>query len=525
MRWLILSFAPSSLLLGVTTHISTDIAAVPLLWVIPLALYLSTFVLVFARRTVLPHAWMIRLQPYLVLLLAVLFFHRVSDRPVPMLLLHLATFFVIAMVCHGELARTRPKPDRLTEFYLYLSIGGVLGGLFNAIVVPELFPKPNEFLAGVIETRRGIFEYPLMIAVACLLRPKAPLSDDTALARRLDLALPLALLFGLGAVVFGMELAGLFVTASGTAIISAPAALIAFSFRKRPLRFGLGVGAILLAGAFCCAQMSHAVWTQRNFFGVLRVIYQPDSHAYSMVHGTTEHGAQRLDPAHRLEPLTYYHRTGPLGDIFEAMSGPRKPREIGIIGLGTGAIASYGQAGQHITYYEINPSVERIARDPQYFTYLESCKADIDVILGDARLALANAPDGHFNLLILDAFNSDAIPIHLITREAIQLYLDKLAEDGVLALHISNRCLNLAPVLGNIAKDRGVVCRLRWDGGISDQQRREGKSSSLWGVMARRPEHLEGPLNGPNWRPLPPDPDSPLWTDDFSSILSVLNWW
>jgi hypothetical protein len=495
--------------------------------VIPLALYLATFVLVFARRTILPHAWMIRLQPVFVLLLAVLFFHGVSDRPALILLLHLTSFFLTAMVCHGELARTRPGPDRLTEFYLYVSIGGVLGGLFNAIVIPELFPRPSEFLVGVFETRLGVFEYPLMIAVACVLRPKAPESKNTALARRLDLALPLALLLVAGGVVFRLERAGQIATPNRTAIILASAGLIVFAFRKRPLRFGLGVGAIFLAGAFCCAQTSSAIWKERNFFGVLRVlvISRPGFHAHSMVHGATVHGMQSLHPEFRREPLTYYHRTGPLGDIFEAMSGPRKPREIGIIGLGAGAIASYSQAGQHITYYEIDPAVERLARDPQYFTFLGDCEADVDVILGDARLTLENAPDGHFDLLILDAFNSDAIPIHLITREAIQLYLNKLTDDGVLALHISNRSLNLAPVLGNIAGDRGAVCRIKWDRDVSREQHYQGKFTSVWAVMARRPEHLAGPLNNANWRPIPPDPNSPLWTDDFSSILSVLNWW
>jgi len=510
-RWLVLSFAPSSLLLGVTTHISTDIAAAPLLWVVPLALYLLTFVLVFARRKILPHAAMLRLQPYLVVLLAALFFHGAAKLVWVLLSLHLVTFFVTAMVCHGELARARPKASRLTEFYIWMSVGGVLGGLFNAMLAPHLFPT--------------VVEYPLVIAVACMLRPAGDSATGTSRSRWLDVALPAALAAGLGGLVLALDAFGVVLTVAGASIILGLAGLVGFGFQNRPIRFGLGVGAVLTVGLLCFGKEGRVLDVRRNFFGVVRVRYNPDLNTHVLVHGSTNHGMQSRDPRRRNQPLCYYHRTGPLGRLFKAIGDPPRVRQIGIIGLGTGSIASYGQPGQRITYYEIDPAVEQIARDPRYFTFLRDGPAEVEVVLGDARLTLADAPDARYDLLILDAFSSDAIPIHLITREALRLYLRKLADDGVLALHISNRYLNLEPVLGNLAADAGVVCRICRDAEIAPEERDEGKFASRWLVIARRPENL-GPLrDDPLWKPVPTQPGAPLWSDDFSNILAVMKWW
>ena len=199
----------------------------------------------------------------------------------------------------------------------------------------------------------------------------------------------------------------------------------------------------------------------------------------------TIHGAQSLDPAARREPLTYYHRTGPLGQVFAVFSGPRAKQEVAVIGLGTGTIACYGQAGQHFTFYEIDPAMEQIARDPRYFTYLSDCPAQVKVILGDARLSLRGAPESFYDMIILDAFSSDAIPIHLVTREAIRLYLAKLKPGGILVFHISNRYLDLKPVLGNLARDAGLVALSNSDLKLSDEDRKKKKLASTWVVMAR----------------------------------------
>jgi hypothetical protein len=510
LRWLGLSLAPSSLLLGVTAHISTDIAAVPLLWVIPLALYLLTFVLVFARWKLLPHAWMVRLQPFLIVVMAVLFSHGVSEMVWLRTLLHLATFFVTAMVCHGELAKGRPRTRHLTEFYLWMSVGGVLGGLLNALAAPHLFST--------------IVEYPLMIAVACLLRPKTGSAVAKPRARWFDLALPAAIVIGFGGLVLGLESYGILMTEGGASAILILAGLMTFSFQDRPIRFGLSVGAVLFVGSLCFGQATQLLHVERDFFGVIRIHRNPRLNANVMSHGSTNHGMQLLDPALRNRATVYYHPSGPLGQIIQNHPSGRPVREIGVIGLGTGAISAYGQPGQRITYFEIDPAVERIARNPKYFTYLKDCRSKVDVVLGDARLSLAETPDGRFDLLILDAFTSDAIPIHLITREAVALYLDKLSDRGVLLLHVSNRYLDLAPIVGNIARDRGVPCRIYRDGEVSPEERKEGKFTSTWMILARQPDRLGKLLDDPKWEEVPDRPDLPLWTDDFSNIMAVLNW-
>jgi hypothetical protein len=511
LRWLVLSFAPSSLLLGVTTHISTDIAAVPLLWVVPLALYLLTFVLVFARRKPLKHAWILRVQPYLVVVLGALFFLGAANKIWALLFLHLTTFFVTAMVCHGELARTRPKASRLTEFYIWMSVGGVLGGTFNALVAPNLFPT--------------VIEYPLVIVVACMLRPRTSTAAGTARSRWLDFALPAAVGAAAAVLVLSLQAADVRITLVRAVAILAPVGLVAFGSQARPVRFGLGVAGLLVVSLLCSGKERGLLHVERGFFGVIRVRHDLAFNTHTLVHGSTNHGMQSLDPNRRNQPLTYFHRTGPLGDLFEMLSHRESVKEIGIIGLGTGSIATYGQPGQRITYYEIDPLVERIARDPQYFTFLRDSQAEIEVVLGDARLTLARAPDARYDLLILDAFSSDAIPIHLVTREALRLYLDKLDEEGVLALHISNRYLNLRPVLARLARDAGVACWVCRDGGISAEEQREGKFTSVWVVMARRYQHLGTRLEKTRWQPLTAQPDDPLWSDDFSNILAVMKPW
>ncbi len=244
-----------------------------------------------------------------------------------------------------------------------------------------------------------------------------------------------------------------------------------------------------------------------------------------MSHGSTNHGMQRQAPAERRQAIGYYHQSGPLGQVFADLGNPARTREIGIIGLGTGGITAYAQAGQRVVYYEIDPAVERLARDPEYFTYLKDCQAETDVVLGDARLTIGAEDDSHFDILILDAFTSDAIPIHLITREAIGMYLEKLTPEGVLVMHISNRYLDLEPILGNIAGDLGAVCHIQNDRDVSAEQGAEGKFPSTWAVIARRPEHLGQLADNPKWKLVPKSPGYPLWTDDFSNILAVLRWW
>jgi len=514
-RWVLLSFAPSSLLLGVTNYITTDIAQVPLLWVIPLAIYLLTFILVFATKPILPYKLMVRAQPLLLLPIMIPFYWGFTIISWVIIPLHLLAFFVTAMVCHGELANSRPSTTHLTEFYLWLSVGGVLGGLFNVIVAPVTFDS--------------LAEYPLVIVLACLLRPSLVPDAAKVYRRWLDVGLPLITLIVFGTARWGF---GKIMSLGSTRLESIPgfgliavilvsclAGVICLSFSDRPIRFGLCLGGLMLAGTLCAPGQNQLLYSERNFFGILKVLYEPKSDCHLLFHGTTIHGAQSRNPALSREPLTYYHRTGPLGQVFETPASGKS--RVAIIGLGTGSIACYGKPGQLFTFYEIDPAVERIARDKRYFTFVSECPAKVDVVLGDARLSLSRTPDHRYDLIILDAFSSDSIPIHLLTREAIKLYLKKLANKGLLAFHVSNRYLNLQPILGDLAQDAGLRCLVQEDRKVSEAEKKAKKCPSDWVVMASGKSDLGKLIEDPRWKTLPGRPGTRLWTDDFSNVLSV----
>jgi spermidine synthase len=295
------------------------------------------------------------------------------------------------------------------------------------------------------------------------------------------------------------------------------AGIAVFSFSERPLRFGLGAAALLLAGGFA-TRTGETVLVERGFFGVHRIEARDGFHL--LKHGSTLHGAQRLDSA-RLEPLTYYHRDGPVGQMFAELPQPAAARRVAIVGLGTGSIACYGTAAERWTYYEIDPIVERIARDRRYFTFLSDCPPHVDVVLGDARLTLAGAAPASYDLLVLDAFSSDAIPLHLLTREALREYLVRLAPGGAVAYHISNRHLDLEPVLARLATAEGLAARIR-----KDRTRNEDEwiTASLWVVVARAEQDLGAIASDTLWLPLKERARVGLWTDDYANILSILRW-
>ncbi len=508
LRWVLLSFVPSSLMLSVTTHLSTDVAPVPLLWIIPLALYLLTFILVFARRPLLPQALLVRAMPVTVVALALILAMR-STQPLFLLIaLHLISFFVIAMVCHGEIARHRPPTRHLTEFYLWMSVGGVLGGIFNALLAPLLFS--------------AVAEYPLTLVLACLLAPRPEGMVSTRRQRLLDGALPLAL----GLLTVGLtKVVGVSAISSGQlalASIFGPPVLLAFFASRRPVRFGLGIAAILAAGSLWPLDYSRALYVERSFFGVHRVTQGIVSANHFLIHGSTQHGMQSRDPARRREPLTYYYRTGPIGQMFAALPVPAQG-SVAVVGLGTGTLAAYGKKDQRWTFFEIDPAVERIARNPAFFTYLQDSSADIEVTLGDARLSLARSAR-KYDRIILDAYSSDAVPIHLITREALALYMSRLKENGVVAFHISNRHLDLEPVLAGLARDAGLICLIQRDMDIAAAESAAGKSISVWAIMARNRAHLGALAQDRRWTVAREQPNMALWTDNYSSIFRVFNW-
>ena len=505
LHWIALAGVPSSLLLGVTTHISTDVAAAPLLWVIPLALYLLTFVLVFARRPPLRHEWMVKLQPLVLLPLLVWLWSNIpgwAAFPV-----HLLAFFVTVMVCHGELSRRRPAARHLTTFYLCMSLGGLLGGAFNALIAPVIFSS--------------VVEYPLALALACLLRPH--LDSGSARIAWQDFLLP-ALILATIPIRAAFHHLSLDAPGSQTMYFYLPPILgLTYALIRRPIGFGFCIGATLVATVGMVDRMD-VLTHERSFFGVYRVTRDESGRFTMLIHGTTMHGVQSLDPARRDEPQSYYMRRGPFGQLFAAVESTGREGRVAVLGLGAGGMIAYRRPGQDWTFYEIDPVVEQIARDTRYFSYMADRAADVPVILGDGRLSLARAPDHGYSLLILDAFSSDSIPLHLMTREALRLYFDKLAPGGLIAFHISNRMLDVAPVLGNLVADAGATAVIqRFRPGPSSDPGLYVMPSDLV-VVARTPGDLALLQSNPAWVPLAPSPDHGVWTDDFSNILEVFRW-
>jgi len=508
LRWVGLAGVPSSLLLAVTSYIATDVASVPLLWVVPLSIYLVTFVVAFSPSAVRGRALARRFMPLAVIALTLVLVAQMNEPLSYVIPVHLIGFAIVALFCHGELADDRPSPARLTEFYFWIALGGMLGGLFNALLAPVLFVS--------------VVEYPLAIALACALRLSGAGESLTRQARSAwvrDVAFAVVI----GAVASASALLNDRIGAQSRFLIlgAAVPAVVAFGQQRRPFRFLACVVALLLSGTLVESAFGRAVYASRTFFGIYRVRIDDRLNYRFMFHGTTLHGMQSVLPERRHESLSYFHKTGPIGQVFAQVPAASQASEVGVVGLGVGSLASYAGPAQRWTFYEIDPVVERIARDPEFFTYLQDCGPRCVVSIGDARLSLARARPQQYGLIILDAFSSDAIPIHLLTREAMSLYLSRLAPGGVIAMHISNLHLSLAPVLGRVAQDQGLVALWQQEpptaGSLS-----VGKFPSQWMVVARDPRDLGALTSDSRWRAPIVGPTTPLWTDDFSNILSVL---
>ena len=518
--WLALAAVPSSLMLGTTTYLTRDLSPVPLLWVIPLALYLLTLVVAFApganaERLAL---WGRRLLPGVAILVAYTLAIGAQQPLFFLVALHLTGLVVAGLLCHARLAAGRPGAERLTEYYLWVALGGALGGAVNALVAPVVFP--------------GLVEYPLALVAACLLRPAPPKKRpdllefflrDARPTRYMDAVVPLLL----GAVIAVIVLAsreddgGVPLEVRGV-VVGVSLGLIVNTSR-RPVRFALALGAVLLAAQAGAVPGEEVLDRDRSFFGIYRVVESEDGGLHELYDGTTLHGAQRFPDgggAARPDPLTYYSRAGPAGQALASL--PREAtRRVAAVGLGAGALACHARPGDEYTFFEIDPVVARIAQNPSWFTYLRDCGRP-DVVLGDGRRSLARRDD-RFGLIAIDAFNSDAIPVHLITREAIELYLERIVPRGAVMLHLSNRYLDLEPVLGNVARDLRLACRIERHQ-PDEAQRDRGYSASVWALLAREPEHL-GPLaRDRRWHTCDDDPGAGTWTDDYSNLLGVVDW-
>jgi hypothetical protein len=371
-------------------------------------------------------------------------------------------------------------------------------------------------------------ELPLVLIFAAMLRPG--MSDESAQAnasiwrQRNDWLLPLALGLCMVAVIVGLAHTGIKPGRTETILVFGYSMLWCLSFGKRRLRFVLGLAALLIASWFY-APYGQVLAAKRSFFGIYRVMDSADGKFRLLFHGGILHGIQSLEPARSLEPLAYYTRSGSAGAIFRTVQAKMPNGNWAVVGLGAGAMACYLQPGQTLTYYEIDPLVENLARDPRYFTFLDRCAPQTHVMLGDARLKLRDAPDAHYGLIVLDAFSGDAIPMHLMTREALALYLRKLAPDGVIAFHISNLYFRLGPTLGDLAQDAHLACMSGDDLFVTQAQSDSGKLASQWVVMARDPADLKdlAATNSPiRWAPLEGRPGRRIWTDDYSNLLGVV---
>jgi hypothetical protein len=512
LTWLALAFVPSSLLLSVTTFITTDIAAIPLLWVVPLALYLVTLVVAFADRQFVPRALLDVLFPAAVIGIVTLI---LAENAIPAyyeIAGHMIGFIVVALSCHLRLAAVRPHPARLTEFYLWIAAGGALGGMFNTFAAPVLFDTP--------------LEYPLVVIAACLLLPDADARAQDRQTRRARamvrgvIALwPAILLIVFNWLIYRVDWGLPESTSIRSAWAVVPALAVAYVLRSSPWRLGGALALLLIVEPWVRVEERVTLHIERSFFGVHRV--NDTGFERVLQSGTTDHGSQAVDPALACEPISYYTRGGPVGQLFSSFVGGPPRTRFGVVGLGTASMAAYAKPGDSWTFFEINPAVERLARNPDYFTFLRDCAPDARVVLGDARLSLERVPDGAFDLLMIDAFSSDAIPVHLMTAEAVALYVRKLAPGGLLSLHVSNRFLDLPPVVAAIANKLGITAMIQHHRPGEEESNELRVNASKWIVAGRTRADLQPLIATGRWTDPVASP-GPLWTDDYSNVLRIV---
>jgi hypothetical protein len=499
LTWLALAAIPSSLILGVTSHITMDIASAPFLWVVPLALYLVTFIIAFQARPLIAPRQALLFQAAAALLCFLTLGLTINVLPL-LLLVHLAGFFLTALVCHQALAARRPAPNRLTEFYLFMSLGGVTGGSFNAFVAPVIF--------------KSVVEYPLVLALACLARPWG--RGGLTLGQ---IALLIAGLCGAGGVFIVNTSQGLNLAVK--LLLVAPTAA-AFLLRDRAWVF-LTLSVVVTLSSNQLVSRPNLLDIERGFFGVLRMnrIYVPGlGNTRELIHGTTLHGAQADDPALRCTPLVYFSKNTPIGQVFTSLQARKSSIRIGTIGMGAGTVATYTRATDSMRFFEIDPLIVKMATDPAEFTYIKGCaKGRIDWVLGDARLTLAREPANDFDLLLVDAFSSDSVPAHLLTVEAMRSYLARIKPDGVVVMHLSNRNLELMSPVAGVAKAAG---------GVALQQAYRPRNADLVVdpsedavIVAKSAAALAPYQHDPRWTPAQSH-GVRIWTDDYTNLFGAL---
>lgn len=517
--WIALAAVPSGLMLSTTSHLTTDLMAMPLLWVIPLAIYLLSFSVAFADNQ-RPAYWISRFAPLVMVVAGAFIFLPGSKGAINGLAASLGLLFTVAVALHNEMYRTRPAPSQLTGFYLMMSVGGVVGGLFCAIIAPLLF--------------NWTWEHPLLILAAALLLPKITLIPMDRMDGKIPYVMAgfgvLALVLGVFGAISEPDIISVTKVVIASVVIALGAVVAGF---RLPFLLAMA-GLLTLNGGYSNAQSSFDGSRMRSYFGTYTIKATDSGRVRWLTHGTTMHGMQLLDSP--TLPISYYVPNSGIGKaLTKTPELYGNGASIGIVGLGTGTLACYRQPGQKWQFFEIDPLMVEIARDRKAFSFLEKCAPDARITLGDARLTLAQVPKDQFDVLALDAFSSDAIPMHLLTREAFETYGRALKPDGMLIVHISNRYIDLNPVVAAEAKANGWTAALRHDSPTEDMVDK-GARPSLWIALSRDPDklaQLTGKLdknkspyyNADQWLELKSPANVRAWTDDYASVLPHLTLW
>ncbi len=503
LRWGAIAAVPAAWLSGVTTHATVEVAPMPLIWVVPLAVYLASFAVVFApggrklRRFEIPAA------TAAICAAAWLLAGNVEEPTWPVLAAHVLAFLAVCIGLHGMLMDERPTADQLSTFYVAIAAGGCLGGLFNALVAPAIFDAHHEF--------------PLAILLAAVILPDAP-------ERRWHKFRWPIIAVAAAAVIVGPWL-GIPRWDWLAAVAVVLAAAVGMLRRVGRLAVMTGIfAATFLAGE----RLDDVVYRSRTFFGVLRVCDDDNGPSRKLVHGGITHGVQLVsdDAARRRIPLSYYAEAGPLGSIFRGLRSLRPIGRVGVAGLGIGTVAAYAEPQEEFVFFEIDPGVVRIAENPAWFSFLSDCRGTVRIVVDDARIALGREPDGSLDLLVVDAFTGDSVPTHLLTREALALYARKVKPDGVVALHVSNKYLDFMPVVERLAADGGWMALHGRDSDVPDEFAR---SPSEWMAVSRSIDSIKAIYAAPTsdrwrWEPCAENPAGRPWTDDHAAVAEALRW-
>lgn len=506
LRWALLAAIPASWLGSVTTYTTVEVAPLPLLWIVPLALYLTSFVVVFSARGRPLRQYEPAASLAALIAAAWLLACNVQEPTWAVLAAHGVILFVISVALHGMLADDRPHPLHLTDFYLAMAVGGAIGGLFNALIAPLLFDAHHEF--------------PITVAVAAGLLP--PIRRAWRPVARAAVCV--------GAACFLAVADGIvpWLPTSRTAwMIAVFTAAVVSLVVLRGWERTCGMILLLLAAFWTSEKERGVIHRTRTFFGVIRVAETGNGPSRELLHGAIRHGVQLVsdDPARRRIPLAYYHPAGPLGSVFATLPQLGAVRRVGVAGLGIGTVAAYATSGQEFVFFEIDPAVVGVAKNAKWFTFLADSPGTMRIVVEDARLALAAEPDDSFDLLVVDAFTGDSVPTHLLTREALSLYGRKVTTAGVVAIHISNRYLDFAPLITALAADGGWMAL---DGVDRDVPEDFARLSSRWMVLSRSLATIEAIYDNPTsdrwrWEPAVRGGNGRTWTDDRTSVTEVLS--